>query len=212
MRNIVKSTTLTPGLKKLKFVSSLCTFIYYFTDNIVWLSKIGYIDKYVPGMQVKWGKIKDQFSLMKTILELIIFTYTRYLKKREFRKMKETLLSLPNNLITKKEVSYVYLRKLVILRREIRFLSIEIFIYSMRMILLIGNLKLVGHSYLDPVLVSICALSQAWASVFKSMKSKKNFFRLEIEDIENHNKEDTTGRKRFDSLDQIDMKKMYTKV
>jgi len=54
--------------------------------------------------------------------------------------------------------SYVYLRKLVILRREMRFIRVEIFIYTMRMIMLIGNLKLVGHNYLDPVFVSMSGL------------------------------------------------------
>ena len=54
-----------------------------------------------------------------------------------------------------------------------RFIRVEISIYLMRMILLIGNLKLVGHSYLNPIFVSICGLSQAVAVVFKSMKSKK---------------------------------------
>jgi len=71
----------------------------------------------------------------------------------------------------------------LILRREMRFIRVEISIYLMRMILLIGNLKLVGHSYLNPIFVSICGLSQAVAVVFKSMKSKKNFFKLEIEDL-----------------------------
>jgi hypothetical protein len=76
------------------------------------------------------------------------------------------------------------LRKILILRRELRFIRVEISIYLMRMILLIGNLKLVGHSYLNPIFVSICGLSQAVAVVFKSMKSKKNFFKLEIEDLQ----------------------------
>lgn len=61
-------------------------------------------------------------------------------------------------MITKNHVSHVYLRKIVILRREMRFITVEIFIYLMRMIMLIGNLKLVGHSSLHPIFVSICGL------------------------------------------------------
>jgi hypothetical protein len=52
------------------------------------------------------------------------------------------------------------------------------------MIMLIGGMKLVGHSYLDPVFVSICGLIQAITVVFKSMKCKKNFYKLEIEDLQ----------------------------
>ena len=72
---------------------------------------------------------------------------------------------------------------MVILRREMRFIRVEILIYSMRMILLISNLKLIGHRYLDPIFVSICGLIQAFTVVFKSMRSKKNYFKLDIEDI-----------------------------
>lgn len=56
--------------------------------------------------------------------------------------------------------------------------------YTCRMIMLIGGMKLVGHSYLDPVFVSICGLIQAITVVFKSMKCKKNFYKLEIEDLQ----------------------------
>jgi hypothetical protein len=66
-----------------------------------------------------------------------------------------------------------------------RFILVEITIYCMRMILLISGLKLVGHDYLGPIFVSACGLFQATCSVFKSMKSKQNFFKLEIEDLKN---------------------------
>jgi hypothetical protein len=78
---------------------------------------------------------------------------------------------------------FVYIRKMLILRREMRYIRIEITIYSLRMIMLISGLKLVGHKYLDPVFVSICGLSMAIAVVWKSIKSKKNFYKLEIEDL-----------------------------
>jgi hypothetical protein len=60
---------------------------------------------------------------------------------------------------------------------------VEILIYSARLILLTSALKLVGHHLLDPIFVSACGLFQAFAVVFKSMKSKKNFYKLEAEDI-----------------------------
>jgi len=55
----------------------------------------------------------------------------------------------------------------------------------MRIILLTSGLKLVGHELLDPVFVAICGMVSAILSVFKTMKSKKNFYKLEIEDVNN---------------------------
>lgn len=36
---------------------------------------------------------------------------------------------------------------------------------------------------LDPIFVSFCGIAQAACNVFKSMKGKKEFFRLTIDDI-----------------------------
>ena len=60
----------------------------------------------------------------------------------------------------------------------------ETFIYSMRMIMLISSLKLIGHHYLDPIFVSICGLLQAVSVVFKSMKGKKKFYKMTVKDID----------------------------
>lgn len=78
---------------------------------------------------------------------------------------------------------YVLVRKIIVIRRKIRFHQMEVFIYSMRMIMLISSLKLVGHRYLDPIFVSICGLLQAISVVFKSMKGKKKFYKLTIQDV-----------------------------
>ena len=65
IHNIINSDKLSRNLKILKTISASCSFIYYFTDNIVWLSKIGFLSKFVPlskrllGRDIKWGKIKD---------------------------------------------------------------------------------------------------------------------------------------------------------
>ena len=89
IHNIINSDKLTINLKILKTISACFSFIYYFTDNIVWLSKIGFLSKFVPlsksilGKELKWGKIKDQFSLAKTMLELVVYIYTHYLKEKE---------------------------------------------------------------------------------------------------------------------------------
>jgi len=59
----------------------------------------------------------------------------------------------------------------------------EVFIYLMRMMMLIYSLHLVGHQRLHPIFVSICGLLQAITVVFKSMKGKKKFYKLTTADI-----------------------------
>jgi hypothetical protein len=112
----------------------------------------------VWGSELKWGKVKDLFSLLKTIFELWIYIYTIYLKYKEEAILMKKLDAFDDQKIKKNHLSYVYLRKLVILWREIRFIIIEILIYSSRMILLTKGLKLVGHNVLDPIFVSVCGL------------------------------------------------------
>jgi len=78
----------------------------------------------------------------------------------------------------------VLVRNLIILRREAIFSRVEALIYIMRFFMLVSSLKLVGHSILHPIFVSGCGIIQAVATVFKSMKGKKNFYKLTIEDIQ----------------------------
>jgi len=58
---VIKNKKMGIGLKTLKATSGMCSFIYYFADNIVWLSKIGFVNKFVPFTNEKWswGYIKD---------------------------------------------------------------------------------------------------------------------------------------------------------
>jgi len=48
IHSIFSSRKLTKNLKILKTLSATFSFIYYFTDNIVWFSKIGFFEKIVP--------------------------------------------------------------------------------------------------------------------------------------------------------------------
>ena len=98
------------------------------------------------------------FSLLKTVFELWIYIYTLYLKCNEDAVLMKKLDAFDEQPIQRNHLCYVFLRKLVILRREIRFIKVQILIYSARMILLTSALKLVGHSLLDPIFVSVCGL------------------------------------------------------
>ena len=113
LHNICHSSKLTLNVKVLKTISSVCSFIYYFTDNIVWLSKIGFVDKFVPfsqnilGYQLKWGKIKDQFSLCKTMLELVIYIYIYKLKYFEDKDMLMKLRQFGSQKISRNKKCFV---------------------------------------------------------------------------------------------------------
>jgi hypothetical protein len=40
IQNIIYSETLSLNLKILKIISAICSFIYYFSDNLVWFSRL----------------------------------------------------------------------------------------------------------------------------------------------------------------------------
>ena len=61
---------------------------------------------------------------------------------------------------------------------------VEFVIYALRFVLLTSALRLVGHSILHPIFVSLCGLVMSSCVVFKSMKGKKDFYKLTIEDVE----------------------------
>jgi hypothetical protein len=72
MNEILKNKKHPLGLKIMKFMSSVCSHNYYLFDNIVWFTQIGILNKVIGVSKVKWKKLKDMFSLWKTILEVLI--------------------------------------------------------------------------------------------------------------------------------------------
>ena len=75
-------------------------------------------------------------------------------------------------------------RELIILRRERSFNKVEFTIYCSRMMLLTSALKLPGSDWLRPVFVAFCGLFQSGCQVFKSLRGKKHFHKLTIEDVQ----------------------------
>jgi hypothetical protein len=74
------------------------------------------------------------------MIELFIFSYIYRIKKREDREMVAKLDQFEDQMIRRNKKCYVYLRKLVIHRREMRYIRIEIIIYLLRLILLTKGL------------------------------------------------------------------------
>jgi hypothetical protein len=73
-------------LKVLKFLSAICSHNYYLFDNIVWFTQIGILNKLILS-KYKWKKLKDTFSLWKTIFEVIISVYVVIIKTRREKEL-----------------------------------------------------------------------------------------------------------------------------
>ena len=156
IESLIKDKKMSPYLKFFKIISTFCSFIYYCTDNIIWLANIGYLENRIFG--IKWKQIKNQFSLIKTVLELFIAAYTIILKKREESIIREKLREYFSNKVEAGKEWYVLMVNLILLRREIVFHHIEFFIYLARFCMLTSSLKLIGHNLLHPIFVSTCGL------------------------------------------------------
>ena len=98
--NLFTISKLEPLVRFLKIISTSCSFIYYFSDNIVWFANMGFLKREVPGSSMKWKQIKNFFSLLKTVLEIVIASYTVYLKRKEEIKLRMTLRENDDKLVT----------------------------------------------------------------------------------------------------------------
>ena len=156
LEETIKSKKLNKEVKFVKIISTICSFFYYLSDNIVWLANMGYMNHAI--FEYRWKKIKDAFSLTKTVLEVLISLYTVYLRKREERALRKKIYQYSGQLVQPDTTWYVLVRNLVISRRETIFAKVESAIYLARMFLLTYSLKLPGHSYLQPIFISLCGL------------------------------------------------------
>ena len=84
MYDLIQSKSFQRPLGLLKVISTCCSFVYYLTDNIVWLANLGFTSSFVPfSTQLKWKQIKNLFSLAKTVLEIIIAFKTVHQRRQE---------------------------------------------------------------------------------------------------------------------------------
>ena len=173
-------------MRFLKITSVCCSFIYYLTDNIVYLANLDLVSAFVPYLnkKLKWKQIKNIFSLTKTVLEVIIAIYSVVLKRREESNLNEKLNKCNNTTIQWNSEANVLIRNIIGVRTETNLHLVDASINIMRMFMLVSSLKIPGHQYLDPIFVAICGLGQAFANVVKGMRGKKDIYKLTIEDIE----------------------------
>jgi len=77
----------------------------------------------------------------------------------------------------------MYVRDLIISLRESRFIKFDLLISACRAFMLTSSLKLVGHYYLHPIFVSMCGVTQAVVTIYKTIRSKKPFAKLTQDDV-----------------------------
>ena len=108
-------------LKLVKCISTSTSFFYYLTDNIVWFSGMGFVGKHMPFFKMKWKQAKNIFSIIKTVMEIGISALSWYLKRQEELKLKLKLRDMDQDIVAGDSEQYVLIRKMIILRREMRF-------------------------------------------------------------------------------------------
>lgn len=93
LNDLIKFKKYETPMRILKIISTCCSFIYYLTDNLVYLANLDFVSPFVPGLKsrLKWKQIKNWFSLTKTILEIIIALYAIKLKRKEERNLWDKL-------------------------------------------------------------------------------------------------------------------------
>lgn len=192
-QDLLKSQKFPIPMKVLKIISTICSFIYYLTDNIVYLANLDFVRPTVPGMKgYKWKQLKNMFSLTKTLMEIIIAIYQIHLKVEAENEIILKLRRFNAEVVIWSSEANVLVRQMIGLRREAIFHRIEANIFFLRMLMLIKSLKLVGESWLNPVFVSLCGVAQASLSVYKGMKGKQEVYKLTVEDIHQENLKATT--------------------
>lgn len=158
MYDLIKYSKSTIKLKILKIVTTCCEFIYYFTDNIVYLAKLDFVDLFVPGTSLKWKAVRNMFSLIKTMLQLLVALYTIREKNKEEAVLLSKLDQFRDEVLKWNSEANLYLRNLIILRRETFFNHIEVVIFLTRAVMLFYDLRVFQQRFLHPIFVSGCGI------------------------------------------------------
>ena len=87
-------------------MSAICSHNYYLFDNIVWFTQIGILNKFILP-KFKWKKLKDIFSLWKTIFEIIISVYLIVMKSFKAAKIEQELSKYDRQTIKSNTHCYV---------------------------------------------------------------------------------------------------------
>lgn len=132
-------------------------------DNIIWLSSKKY--KFL-------SKAKDLFSLARCLIEIwkSLYELASHLKREE--KILKKLGLYDDCFIAETEESYMLIRDLIKIRRQMSFYVLELVTNILRVFMLIKSLKFPGSIYLDSIFVELCGVLSSFFALLKAMKKK----------------------------------------
>lgn len=124
----------------------------------MYLAKLDFVDLFVPGTSLKWKAVRNMFSLIKTMLQLLVALYTIREKNKEEAVLLSKLDQFRDEVLKWNSEANLYLRNLIILRRETFFNHIEVVIFLTRAVMLFYDLRVFQQRFLHPIFVSGCGI------------------------------------------------------
>ena len=109
---------------------------------------------------------------------MLVAIYTIIEKKREEASIQDKLQQFADDVLKWNSEANLYLRNLIILRRETFFHRIEVIVYLTRAVMLFYDLRVFGQMFLNPIFVSACGIVQVCSNMVKSMSGKKSIYKL----------------------------------
>lgn len=161
------------------YSAGIWSFFYYFLDNIIWLSSKKF---------KLLGRIKDLFSLARCLIEIwkSLYEISADLKKED--KILTQLGLYDDCYIDDSEESYLLIRDLIKLRRQMSFYVLELITSILRVFMLYKSLKFAGAMYLDPIFVELWGVFSSFFALLKSIK-RKSFEKIDKRDAEKREQE-----------------------
>lgn len=168
-------------MKALILVNKVLFFLFYFSDNLVWLSSVGVVRR-EQETKDKWNTIRYFLCLLKNATGLLISICQILM----YYKQGAEILSyfdednVKNTLITEQEEEIVGLmRTLILIRRKKRYALLNCSLSVFRMLMLLNKLQFPWFGrLLHPIFTAVCGFVSNLISAFKLLKEKKRFIRL----------------------------------
>jgi len=135
------------------------------------------------------GKAKDLFSLARCLIEIwkSLYEIANDLKTED--KILKQLGLFDDCFIEDTEESYLLIRDLIKLRRQMSFYVLELVTNVLRTFMLYKSLKFAGSVYLDSIFVELCGVLSSFFALLKAVK-KKTFESIDKKESEKEKKEE----------------------
>ncbi|CAI2365383.1 unnamed protein product [Moneuplotes crassus] len=159
-----RSTQKKEFFKEVLFYSGgICSFFYYFLDNIIWASSNRY---------KLLRRIKDLFSLSRCLIEIYKSLYEIATDLKREEKILRKLGLYDDCFIAETEESYHLIRELIKIRHQMSFYVLEFVTNVLRVFMLYKSLRFIGSDYMEEIFVNICGVLSNFFALFKTIKRK----------------------------------------